>query len=113
MSERSIKPMQALVDSLPDAQRYCTDAFNVYDEMIWPEQSTHITSIGKEETHTIESVNANLRTYLGRLARRSRCFTRSLEALRCAVRLFVFHYNRRQRFRLARPWYRNALPLLF
>lgn len=110
MSERSLEPMQPIIDSLPDAQRYCTHAFDAYGEMIWPEECEHTVSVGKEETHTIESVNANLRTYLARL---SRCFSRSLDALRCAVRLFVWHDNRRQRFHLARPLYRNALSLLF
>ena len=72
MTERSLEQMQALVDSLPDAQRYCTDAFNVYDEMIWPAQRAHSVSVSKEATHTIASVHANLPTYLARLARRSR-----------------------------------------
>jgi hypothetical protein len=69
--------------------------------------------VGKEETHTIESVNANLRTYLKRLARCTRCFSRSLDALRRAVQLFVYHYNQRQRLYLAHPSYRGCLPLLF
>jgi hypothetical protein len=72
-----------------------------------------VLSVGKADTHTVESLNANLRTYLARPARSSRCFSRSLEALRRAVRRFVYHYNRRQRLSLAHPTYRGRLPLLF
>jgi len=105
--------MQAMADTLPEASRYCTDGAEVYPEVIWPDAAWHQTSIAKQETHTIEGINADLRTYLGRLTRRSRCFSRSLEKLREAVRLFVWHYNRRRRAINANPAYRNALPLLF
>ena len=105
--------MQVLADTLPEAARYCTDGSDVYPVIVWPEAAWHQLSIGKEETYTIEGINADLRTYLGRLKRRSRCFSRSIEKLREAVRLFVWHYNRRRRVINANPTYRNTLPLLF
>jgi hypothetical protein len=105
--------MQAMADRLPEAGRYCTDGSEVYPGIIWPDEAWHVVSIAKEETYTIEGVNADLRTYLGRLKRRSRCFSRSMEKLREAVRLFVWHYNRRQRVINANPTYRGTLPLLF
>lgn len=111
--DRSLETLQALVDRLPAAERYASDGHAAYAEVIWPEGGQYVLSRGKEETHTIESVNANLRTYLGRLARHSRCFSRSLESLRRAVQLFVYHYNQRQRLYLAHPSYRGRLPLLF
>ena len=40
----------------------------------------YVLSEGKAETYTIESINANLRTYLGRLRGKSRCFSRKLAA---------------------------------
>lgn len=104
--------MQLLVDTLPTAQRYTSDGHAAYAELVWPEGSQHIVSVRKEETYTIESLNANLRTYLKRLARRSRCFSRSLDALQRALRLFVYYYNRRQRLYLAHPALRGRLPLL-
>ena len=113
MRHRSWDTMQALVDELPIAQHYCSDAFNIYQELVWPACSTHIVSRGKQETYTVESLNANLRTYLGRLKRRSRCFSRCLDALERALRLFVWHYNRRQRLLLVSPHYRNTLALVF
>ncbi len=53
-------------------------------------------SVKKELTPDVESVYADLRGYIARLVRRSRWFTRCLEALRCAVRLFQCAYNTRQ-----------------
>lgn len=73
--------MQALADTLPPAERYASDGHAAYAELVWPEGGQHILSVGKAETDTIESLNANLRTYLKRLVRRTRCFSRSLEAL--------------------------------
>jgi IS1 family transposase len=105
--------MQDFVDRLPAAPRYASDGAEVYEEVLWPAGGAHVLSYGKEETHTVESVNANLRTYLKRLARRSRCFSRKLAALQEAVRLFVWHYNRRQRVRNADPRYHDALTLVF
>ena len=110
--DRSLDTLQTLVDTLPAAQRYASDGHAAYAEVVWPEGSEHVISLGKEETYTIESLNANLRTYLKRLARRSRCFSRSLEALQRAVRLFVYYYNHRHRLYLAHPAYRGRLPLL-
>ena len=110
--------MQVMADALPEAARYCTDGAEVYPATgapwaVWPEGAWHQVSIGKEETYTIEGINADLRTYLGRLKRRSRCFSRCIEKLQEAVRLFVWHYNRRRRVINANPAYRNTLSLLF
>ena len=49
-------------------------------------------------TYSVEGDNADLRHYLARLGRKSRCFSRRLEALARQVRLFVFCYNARQLF---------------
>jgi hypothetical protein len=46
-----------------------------------------------------------LRPYLARLGRRSRCFARSSEALRRAVKRFVHAWNRRQLPKRAFPRY--------
>ena len=103
--------LQEFIDRLPSAGRYCTDGMATYRELLWPEGSNHIVSQGKEETYTIESLNADLRTYLGRLKRRSRCFSRCWEALTRAIRLFVWHYNKRRRIILQHPHFRNGIPL--
>jgi IS1 family transposase len=111
--ECSLETLQTLADPLPPAECYASDGLGVYAELVWPEGGQHVLSVGKADTHTVESLNANLRTYLARLAHTSRCFSRSLEALRRAVRLFVYHSHRRQSVYLAPPSYRGRLPLLF
>ncbi len=60
MSSRTPDAMQAVADQLPPATHYCSDGLAIY---------------------TVECMNANLRTYLGRRRRKSRCFSRKLTAL--------------------------------
>ena len=108
LEELSWEGVQGVIDTLPAARNYCTDQSTIYPDLLWPEGSTHIISKGKEQTHTIESLNANLRHYLKRLARKTRCFSKCLLALRRAVRLFVWYYNRRQRVALARNLSKHA-----
>lgn len=78
--DRRLETWRALADTLPPAQRDAPDGHGACAELVWPEGGQHILSVGKDETYTIESLNANLRKYLKRLARRQRCFSRSLEA---------------------------------
>lgn len=101
LEELSWENVQTFVDTLPAAQAYCTDQSSIYPDLLWPEGSSHIISKAKEQTHTIESLNANLRHYLKRLCRKTRAFSRCIHALRRALRLFVWFYNRRQRIALA------------
>lgn len=70
MEDRSWDRMQAYADELPFANRYCTDELAVYAEILWPPNpqggpSSYVISYGKDETYTIEGMNADLRTYLG------------------------------------------------
>jgi hypothetical protein len=54
----------------------------------------HIRNVhNKNDTHNVESINADLRHYIPVLARRSRCFCRSLETLQAVVEVFVDAYN--------------------
>jgi IS1 family transposase len=89
--ERSEAIIQAILDGGPPAQHYFSDAFPLYEALVYPTQ--HQSIAGKREIYSVEGVNADLRHYL---ARASRCFSRCIEALRTAFRLFVFTYNRRQ-----------------
>ena len=59
----------------------------------------------KSQTFRVEGMNAELRHYLARLARRSRCFSRCQQAFGFAIQLFVFAWNRRQLHRQAFPGY--------
>jgi len=58
-----------------------------------------------DEYTPLEAVKADLRHYLKRLARKSRCFSRSLEALHKNVRLSVFCYKQRQNMEHLYPKY--------
>ena len=47
-----------------------------YETLVyWP--GTHAVAPGKSQTHSVEADNAELRHYLARLSRKSRCFSRS------------------------------------
>ena len=86
-----------MVDEAPKAKRYYSDAFDAYDRL-WYHFGKYEVSEGKSETYSVEAGNAELRHYLARLARRSRCFSRCPKALSCALKLFVYCFNRRQLF---------------
>lgn len=87
-----------LVDAASQAALYYSDDFSTYSVLIY-KPGIHIAMTGKSQTYRGEDDNAELRHYLTRLARRSRCFSRCLHALRRVIKLFVFAWNRRQRYR--------------
>src|SRR5688500_10091708 len=87
--------MQSVVDAAPHARTYYSDAFNTYRELCW--WGEHRAMYDKSQTYSVEGDNAQLRHYLARLGRRSRCFSRCLVALRRAVDLSVHAWNQRQR----------------
>ncbi len=93
--ERSQEMVQALVDHAPKATWYYSDALDVY-ATLWYHWGRYAVSEGKADTYSVEGDNAELRHYLARLARSSRCFSRCPYALHCAVRLFVYYFNLRQ-----------------
>ena len=94
--ERDADALQSVVDDAPPARRYFSDGFNVYPALVYA-PGRHAVAPGKSQTYSVEGDNAELRHYLARLGRRSRCFSRCLWALARAVALFVYAWNRRQR----------------
>jgi len=91
--DKSPERIQALVDSAPPAKHYATDGFWGYVDVVYP--GKHIRNVAnKNDTFTVESVNADLRHYIPLLARRSRCFPRSLETLKAVLNVFADAYNR-------------------
>lgn len=103
-SERTDAGLQAMVDEAPQAAFYFSDLFALYRRLIY-HPGRHTPMPDKSQTYRVEGVNAELRHYLARLARRSRCFSRCLQALTRAVKLFVFAWNRRQLYRQHFPRY--------
>lgn len=106
--ERSYETMQPLLDAAPDAQDYFSDNLDTYHTLVYYPGQHHVAP-GKSETYSVEGDNAELRHYLARLARRSRCFSRCIKALRLAIRLFVFCWNSRQLYHRAHPHYKTHL----
>ena len=91
--DKSSRTIQQLMDAAPEAQKYCTDGYSGYLDVIFP--GKHIFNVhNKSDTFTVESVNADLRHYIPTLARRSRCFPRKLENLQAVLAVFVRAYNR-------------------
>jgi len=87
------KVLQNIVDSVPAAEEYCTDGCLTYLDVIFG--GKHIRNVrNKKDTHNIEGTNADLRHYLPGLARRSRCFYRSVETLEAVLSVFIDAYNR-------------------
>ena len=104
--DKSAWRIQSIVDSGPEAQRYCTDGYVGYLDVVYPGQ--HVRNMrDKSDTYTVEGINADLRHYIPMLARRSRCFPRTLQTLRAVVEVFVDAYNR---FGQAKFIYRKRRP---
>ena len=93
-----------MVDEAVKAQQYHSDAFDAYDRL-WYHYGRYEVSQGKSDTYSVEGDNAELRHYLARLARRLRCFSRCVQALEWAIRLFIYCFNRRQLMKLSFPNY--------
>ena len=102
--ERTWDALQETIERAVPAQQYYSDAFPTYETLVYY-PGTHAVAPGKSQTYSVEAANAELRHYLARLGRRSRCFSRSIDALRRAVKLFVHAWNRRQLHKRAFPRY--------
>lgn len=100
--ERTSANLQAMLDRAPFARQYYSDAFVTYDTLVYS-PGFHTAMTDKSQTYSVEADNAELRHYLARLARRSRCFSRCVHALWRSIKLFVFAWNRRQLFKRAFP----------
>jgi len=96
--------MQQVVDQGPAARMYHSDAFAIYNLLTYY-PGRYTVSVGKTDTYSVEGDNAELRHYLARLARKSRCFSRCPYALCCALILFIFAFNSRQLYKQQFPNY--------
>jgi insertion element IS1 protein InsB len=102
--ERTKEAIQLVLDDAPKAKWYFSDGFDAYARL-WYHYGRYEVSKWKNDTFSVEADNAELRHYLARLARRSRCFSRCEHALRSALKLFVFAFNRRQLHKRLAPAY--------
>ena len=91
--DKSPGRIQQIVDNAYDAEKYCTDGYGGYIDVAYP--GKHVRNIhNKNDTFTVEGVNADLRHYIPLLARRNRCFARCLDTLKAVLAVFVDAYNR-------------------
>ena len=96
--------MQDILHEIVQGNAYYSDLFSGYQTApYW--LAIHYPMPDKSETYSVEGDNAELRHYLARLVRRSRCFSRCEEVLRKAIKLFVFAFNRRQLHKQQYPNY--------
>jgi len=102
--ERTGEVAQTMVDTSTPAALYFSDAFPSWEAVLYL-QGEHFTVVDKSQTYSVEGDNAELRHYLARLARKSRCFSRCLAALQRAVKLFVYAWNARQLYKQHFPNY--------
>ena len=86
--------MQTVIDAGPHAESYFSDAFLTDRELCW--WGTHQAMYDKSQTYSVEADKAELRHYLARLTRKTRCFSKCIDALRRAVELFIWWWNKRQ-----------------
>jgi IS1 family transposase len=87
----------------PQAKQYHKDAFPVYDTL--SSGAPYEMRTDKQETYSVEAVNADLHHDLKRLARKSRCFPRRMKSVARNIRLFVYCYNQGQLAKRTFPEY--------
>lgn len=106
--ERDEPTLQALLDRTPQAVWYFSDLFATYKSLLYT-PGVHTPMPDKSETYRVEGMNAELRHYLKRLVRKTRSFSRCVQALCRTIKLFVFAWNRRQLYRRRYPNYPSHL----
>ena len=97
-AERNPDLLQQMVDAAPRTAFYFSDLFTPHRRLVYT-RGIYTPMPDKHKTYRVEGMNAELRHYSA--ARHSRC----MQALRRAVKLFVFAWNRRQLYRQRFPRY--------
>ena len=85
---RGAKTGKILMNKLKDLKpiTYASDAWKAYKKLINPKK--HL--ISKKETTHIESHNANVRHYLARFRRKSKCYSKSIEMVELSLYLLIY-----------------------
>jgi hypothetical protein len=90
--DKSPARIQSMVNGAPWGEEYFSDGWSGYKDVVYPGKYTQ-NSHNKNDTFTVEGINADLRCYIPILARRSRCFARKIDTLRAVVAVFIDAYN--------------------
>lgn len=67
-----------------------TDYWRVYNEIV-PQEKLVQT---KAETYTVESYNAQIRHFLARFRRKSKCYSKSIEMMELSLKLLMAKRNK-------------------
>ena len=102
VQERTQAIAQQQVNQSP-AEQYYSDRYDLYESLTY-RRGPHLSLADKSETYSVEGDNAELRHYLTRLVRRSRCFSRCLVWLNRHLKAFAHAWNRRQLHNRLRPF---------
>ena len=105
---RIFEVLQQVVDMAVRAAHYVSDGFPCYADVYY-HGATYQAVLHKAQTYSVEGMNAELRHYLARLHRSTRCYSKCEQALRRTVALFVRAWNKRQLFQLLHRNYPTAL----
>lgn len=100
--KRSREKAQQMVKQTP-AEQYYSDQFPLYDSLEY-RRGYHLSLSDKSQTYSVEGGNAELRHYLTRLNRRSRCFSRCLTWLNRYLKAFAHAWNLHQLHNRAFPF---------
>ena len=103
VTERSHLIAQEMVYEAP-ARHYYSDFFQMYFNLHFG-YGQYEALRDKSETYSVEGGNAELRHYMARLARKTRCISRCIESLRRHVKIFIHAWNKRQLYRRRYPKY--------
>ena len=90
---KSAEIIQRMVDSVSPAQTYHTDGYYGYAGIDFCGHHNQ-NWLNKNDTHIIESTNADLRHYIPGLRRRSRIFYRTIETFKAVLSVFIDAYNK-------------------
>jgi insertion element IS1 protein InsB len=64
---------------------YCSDHWRAYEKVIPPDMHYQ----GKDETYTVESKNSQIRHYLAKFRRRTKCYVKSIENVVMSLKLLI------------------------
>ncbi len=108
MLQRTFEKLQEVVDQGLRAQRYFSDGLAPYADVYYY-GGQYRAILDKSETYSVEGDDAELRYYLARLHRGTRCFSKCIDALRRSIDSFVHFWNAQQLKRRAQPNYPTHL----
>ena len=82
--KKTFKSIMATISSY-STTHYATDSWKIYSSL---PREKHL--VGKRHTTQIESLNANIRHYLSRFRRRTRCYSKSPDMVLLSLYLLLY-----------------------